>query len=242
MFDLKEEIKKLENIDPKNLPSSQKMARIMATVLDQALSKKAFEIFQDQRFRQLADFDKISQVERDRIFNELVLAGITVLMLLLETPDLGIPEELKDYFLLIKDEIPKAHLDQLASYGIEKEHLKNWKELIQMRYEEYREDKHECRKAAMELESREGNLNIKTLEEIQLLLPVQTVAVGCHTHICRSKTKGKDELFKVTLRWLGRFYVDIRILIEGRKVDPLTKAKVNARRFFGDIKHRIQQD
>jgi methyltransferase (TIGR00027 family) len=51
-------------------------------------------------------------------------------------------------------------------------------------------------------------------------------AIGCHDNVCRGQTQGRDELFKRTLRSLSRFYVDIRIHLEGGKVTPLTRARV----------------
>ena len=232
MFNLEEEIKKLKARGRDNPLPPEKMAKILSHLLDQAASNKAFEFFQDKKFRELVGFNKLEQIEQDRIFNELVLAGIVLLMLTFEAPDLRIPQELKGYFTLVKDEIPKAHLIQLGQYGIEKKYLADWDKLIQMRYDEYSEDKFEVRKAAMHVESREKDLDTKDILDIQMLLPVQTVAIGCHHHICRSKTEGKDDLFKLILRWLSKFYIEIRIPLEGGKITPLKRLWIKVKRIF----------
>ena len=59
-----------------------------------------------------------------------------------------------------------------------------------MRYEEYARDRHSVRAAAMQIESAEKDLDLNDLSNIQLVLPVQAVAIGCHAHICRGQTDG----------------------------------------------------
>jgi hypothetical protein len=64
------------------------------------------------------------------------------------------------------------------------------------------------------------------LSKIQLLVPLQAVAIGCHHHVCRGDTGGRDDLFKLTLKSLSKFYVELRIRLEGGKITPLTRARV----------------
>ena len=191
---------------------------------------QAFKLFTDPVFRKLCLFDSISQIEQDRIFNELVIAIITLIMLTCDAPDL--PDEQKSICQNLRDEVPKSYLTQLKTMGIENKHLKLWETLIKMRYDEYTQDKSQAREAAMIVESQEQDIDLKKLSEIQLMLPMQTVAIGCHHHICRSKTDGRDELFKLILNWLGKYYVEVRILAEGKTIHPLARLKVGLRRFL----------
>ena len=64
--------------------------------LTEAVGATAFKLFKNERFRKLIFFDSITQLEQDRIFNELVLAVLTVIMLTCDAPD--IPEENKVFF------------------------------------------------------------------------------------------------------------------------------------------------
>src|SRR3989338_7157324 len=96
--------------DGARLPSLQKMVRITAAGLDQAATSTALTLFNDKTYIQLTGLSGMTQLEQDRILNELILAGITVIMLTLEAPDLRISSDFKEYFRLLKDEIPKAHL------------------------------------------------------------------------------------------------------------------------------------
>jgi len=237
MMNLDEEVKKLKNFDPNKPSSFSKVTSILAATSVQAASRYAFKLFRDKKFRQLLDFNSLEKMEQDRIFNELVVSNLTLLMLTLEAPDLRIDSDVKEYFFTFKDEIPKTHVDFLKELGIEKKYLDDWEKLIKMRYEEYSEDKYKARQAAIEIESKEKELTTDGLVDIQLLLPVQTVVIGCHHHICRGKTKGKDELFKLILRSLSRFYVEVRVPLEGGKITFWGRVRAKIRHFW----HRIRK-
>jgi hypothetical protein len=206
--------------------SLDQMAEATAGALSQACAHSAFELFQKAPFRREAGFEKFNQVEQDRIFNELVVAHLVLSMLLLEAPDLRVAEDFRSYLKNLNQQIPKAYVDQLKKLGVEAGYLRDWEKLIALRYEEYARDRHEVRAAAMELESAEKPLDLEDLSKIQLLVPVQAVAIGCHHHICRGETLGRDGLFKVILGSLSQFYVQFRVRFEGGKITPLTRAKV----------------
>ena len=212
--------------EPPQFESFGQKADTTAAGLVQVGAHQAFRLFRDKEFRRLANFDILSQVEQDRIFNELVVSYLALIILVLEAPDLRVPAEFRDYFRALKEKIPTAYVEYLRTLGMENEHLRDWGRLIDLRYKEYAKDRHEVRAAAMQLESSEKALDLDDLSKIQMLVPVQTVAIGCHDHVCRGQTKGRDDLFKLALRSLSRFYVDIRIRLEGGKVTPLMRARV----------------
>lgn len=212
--------------------SLDELAEATAAGLVQAAAGAAFELFRDNKFRHLANFDKISQKEHDRIFNELICAYIVLIMFILEAPDLRVDANSRNYLADLKDRIPNAYIEHLKSLDVENEHLQTWKKLIDMRYREYQKDKHGVRAAAMEIEASEKELELDDLSKIQMLVPVQSVAIGTHHHNIRGKTKGKDELFKYTLASLSRFYVELRIRFEGGKMTPFTKLQVALKRIL----------
>jgi hypothetical protein len=76
------------------------------------------------------------------------------------------------------------------------------------------------------------------LSKIQMLLPIQAVAIGCHYHICRGNTEGQDDLFKLTLRSLSMFYVELRVRLEGGKITPLTRARVTLKQLLHRMSRR----
>jgi hypothetical protein len=215
--------------------SLEQMADATAAGLAQTAAGAAFQLFREKQFRRLAGFEQLSQVEQDRIFNELVVAFIVLIMLLLEAPDLRVAGESRDYLAGLIKSVPKAHLNHLRTLGVETNHLRDWEKLMAMRYEEYVRDRHEVRAAAMQLESAEKNLDLDDLSKIQLLVPIQAVAIGCHHHICRGDTEGRDDLFKLTLRSISKFYIELRVRFEGGRITPLTRARVALKR----VLHRI---
>ena len=220
--------------------SLEEMADATAGDLVRVPANCAFQLFRDNGFRNLVSFDRLNQVEQDRIFNELVVAYVVLVILVLEAPDLRVPREFRGYLADLKEKIPNAHLDYLRTLGIATEHLQDWEKLIGLRYDEYARDRHEVRSAAMQIESSEKDLDWDDLSKIQMLVPVQAVAIGCHHHVCRGDTKGRDDLFKLTLRSLSRFYVDIRIRLEGGKATPLTRARLAWKRFIRRKRTRKQ--
>ena len=215
--------------------SLEQTADATAAGLAQTAVGAAFQLFREKQFRRLAGFEQLSQVEQDRIFNELVVAFVVLIMLLLEAPDLRVAGESRDYLANLIKSVPKAHLNQLRTLGVETNHLRDWERLMAMRYEEYARDRHDVRAAAMQIESAEKSLDLDDLSKIQLLVPVQAVAIGCHHHICRGDTDGRDDLFKLTLRSLSMFYVELRVRLEGGRITPLTRARVAFKRML----HRI---
>jgi len=212
--------------------SPKQMADATATGLVQAAAHHAFELFRNKEFRKLAGLETLDQVEQDRIFNELVVAYLVLIMLVLAAPDLRVPSEFRDYLATLKEAVPKAYIDNLRTLGVENEHLRVWEKLISLRYEEYAKDRHEVRSAAMHLESRKKNLDLDDLSIIQLLVPVQAAAIGCHRHVCRGNTDGRDELFKLTLKALSRFYADIRIRLEGGEITFFMRVRRLLRRII----------
>ena len=138
------------------------------------------------------------------------------------------PPELPSSPAVSKQTILSADLENLRTFVVEKiSHLRDWEKLISMRYEEYARDKHEVRGAAMQLESSLKSLQIWTVfQESGCFVPVQAVSIGCHHYICRGNTDGQDDLFKKIFKSLSKFYVELRIRLEGGKITPLTRARV----------------
>jgi hypothetical protein len=214
------------------IESLDQMVEVTAAGLSQAAAASAYELFCDKEFRAMARLERLSHGERDRIFNELVVAFLVLIMLLLEAPDLRVSRELRNYFADLNKRIPAAYVEHLRTLGVESNHIGDWEKLISMRYEEYARDKHAVREAAMQIESAEKRLDLDGLSRIQLLVPVQAVSIGCHHHICRGNTDGQDDLFKQILKSLSKFYVELRIRLEGGKITPLTRARVALRRML----------
>jgi hypothetical protein len=215
--------------------SLDQMAEVTVAGLVQAAAGCAFGLFRDKQFQRSAGMERLNQTEQDRIFNELVVASVVLIMLLLEAPDLRVDGDFKRYLAGLSEKIPRAYVDHLRTLGVEPNHLEDWGKLIAMRYEEYARDRHDVRAAAMRIESSGKGLEVDDLSRIQMLVPVHAVTIGCHHHICRGETKGRDDLFKLTLRSLSMFYAELRVRLEGGSITPLTRMRVALKHMFRRI-------
>ena len=220
--------------------SLDQMADVTAAGLARAAVGAAFELCRDKRFRRLAAIEQLNQPEQDRIVNELVVASLVLIMLLLEAPDLRVAGDFQRYLADMSKKVPRAFLDYLGNLGIGTNPLQDWEKLIAMRYEEYARDRHGVRAAAMQIESAERGLDLDGLSRIQMLVPLQVVAIGCHDHICRGDMEGRDDLFKLTLDSLSKFYVEIRVRVEGGTITPLTRMRAALKEMLYRIKRRAQ--
>lgn len=164
---------------------SNNMFEATAKGLDQAAAHYAFRVFDDKKFRRLATFHTFSQVDQNRIFNDLVVSRVVLIRLVLEAPDLRVPDEFRDYLSDIHGKLPKAHVDYLESIGVESKYLLDWETLISMRYDEYAKDWHAVRAAAMQFESAEKDLDVDDLSKIKS----RARPCCCH-YICRGKPMG----------------------------------------------------
>lgn len=226
---------------PSEFTSAEEVTAETAKALDWAAASYAHAMYWNKEFQKLARLDDLSQVEQDRIFNELVVGCITLIMLSLDAPDLEGRDGMKAQLEDIRDALPDAHVRCLRELGCESKHLKDWKKLIRMRFEEYARDRHGVRAAAMKLESQDKELDLKGLSRIQAMVPLQAVAIGAHEHICRGQTDGRDDLFKFILNQLGRFYVEFRVMLEGRRITRIQRIRAAIRIFFLRLRRRLRR-
>lgn len=208
----------------------EELAAATADRLAAAAAQFSFTLLHDKPFRRQARCDQLPTSEQDFIFNELLVAHLTLLMLTLEAPGLRVDNDQKDFLLLLQAEIPRAHGRNLHQLGVAAAALADWDELIDLRFEEYCRDRYDVRAAAMELAAAKNGTVADDLPAIQMLLPVQTVSIGCHAHVCRGQTVGRDELFKLILRALAKFYLETRVIFEGHQITPLMRLRMAVRR------------
>ena len=150
-------------------------------------SGHAFRLYSSRKFRRLVNSKQQNQVEQDRIFNELVVAFVVMTILLLEAPDLRVPDEFKEYLALLHGRIPKAHIDCLRNLGVQDEYLDDWEKLIDLRYQEYAKDRHDVRVAAMELKAADDELELKDLQKFRCWCRYSPPQSGATTTCARMK-------------------------------------------------------
>ena len=169
-------------------------------VLD--IANSGFALWQGKDFRSLVDFDKLSQTEQDRIFNEIEVTGIGLLVLYLDSAisEIVLTEHQRSF-----DELREAsinfYIDYLTEIGVPKKFVKIWRQLIDMRTEEYRQDYQTALKESVNWKEFQGDLKLR-----KMWAQIETLAIDGLHHIRRGKTKTNDPLWKLLRFWLLSIY------------------------------------
>lgn len=163
----------------------------------------AYQVFIDLNFRRLTNFDKQSQVEQDRIFNELVVTAIVYIMLMIDSrlnEERVEPERIR-FWMKLRDMIPGLYVNYLKGLGIAGEYLNIWKKLIDLRWSEHKGEQKNTRSAwAREFAEHPDK---DALNEMAVRL--ETVTVGVMLHITRGQanTNADDPLRRHLRTWLS---------------------------------------
>lgn len=171
-----------------------KLGRVLANVV----AKVSFMLWEKTEFREMVDFEKISQTEQDRIFNELEVSFLGLFYLYLDNLS-GQLENQEEKALVdqLKPVLKKGFISMYEDLKIEKKFIDIWKELINMRFEEYEKD--------FKLLVKEGMKTKKLKDDDKFRLfwaRNQTITLACLQHIRRGKLDHKDPLRKYLQDWV----------------------------------------
>lgn len=170
----------------------------LGQVLANAVARVSFMLWEKKEFKEMIDFDKISQTEQDRIFNELEVSFLGLFYLYLDNLSSQLEEGMeKELVEKLKPALKKGFISLYEDLKIEKKFVDIWKELINMRFEEYEKD--------FQLLMKEGKKIKKMKEDEKLKLfwaRVETITLACLQHIRRGKLEHKDPLRKYLQDWV----------------------------------------
>jgi len=161
----------------------------------------AFRFFQDRAFRKEIDFNKMEQIEQDRVFNELEITFLGFLYLLIENTLDYLPDERKDYWNSVKGLIFPRFINWFRELGTKDRHIKTWEKLIDLRLDEYSRGLQETRdiwKEAMKDDRRGAS---KRLVDETVILG--SVVISGMVHIRRGKSSADDPLKKMLGSFMG---------------------------------------
>lgn len=182
-----------------------------AEKLAESVASFAFDVWSRKDFRLFVNFPNISQTEQDRIFNEL---KVSILGLLILKFDDGISRKDKEFGLMLEyfeNKLIDGFLNLFRNLKVEERFVKQWKKLIDMRIAEYRNHYEVALK-----ESRKMKEFVKNEESIRISWArLETITIDCLTHIRRGNVEEKDPLWKFLRKWF--------ISLES-KLAPLTSA------------------
>lgn len=165
-----------------------KNPEMIARKITEQVAESAFGLFKNKKFRNLLDFDSLSQVEQDRIFNEIVLTGLSLAVLMFRSLGEIAQNNAKDFFNELQMETTSYYRSWLKKLGVAEKDARIWKELIGMRCEEYQKD---------------FDQNRADLPDPKKSNPwIAVLAIGGYHHIRRGKVSPDDPLYSMFLNWV----------------------------------------
>ena len=165
-------------------------------------AKQAFELFKDEKFRQLVKFTEIGEEEQNRIFNELMVTNLMFFMFLLEQILKEINDEKKKlYYASLREGVPEYFRRYIRTIGIPEEFASIWDKLIDLRYDEYSKDIIDVRSEFLK-----GDEELSELAKHNVAMIFQSLALGLYHHIVRGKIVEDDPLYKYIQPYLMIIY------------------------------------
>lgn len=166
-------------------------------------ANKAFRFFRDKTFRSLLSFEKKDKEEQNRIFNELTVTNLILLILMLDQKvQEAKKEDEKTYIRALREKVPEYFKNFMRRIGIPENYVKLWEGLIDMRHNEYVDDIRDMRGEFL-------NQNDELLQECALdnrVMLFQTIALGLYSHLMRGKIKKDDQIYRHLQPYLLRVY------------------------------------
>ncbi len=168
-------------------------------ILHHIILTLGFKVFTDVKFRELAGFEKLSIEEHDRIFNEIQMAWICLVLFYINAVKSLVP--LSDYHFWqdVAQRIPGGFKAILMGYGADEHNAKLMAQLIDLRYKEY-----ELLADSVWEISDDKNPEFKSLTPHMKRVGacMQAIAVGTVGHIRRGELKQGDPLIKFLVEQL----------------------------------------
>ncbi|MDO8469461.1 MAG: hypothetical protein Q7S84_00380 [bacterium] len=196
-------------------PDDDQPPRAAASHIAETMAiEPGFSVFHNRTFRDVVKFDALSTTERDRMFNELVTAGMCLTLLCLDFADALVPPEAYHFWRGVRKLAPEEFESHLVGHGIAPSHAAGFRKLIGMRYEEYEELTREVEKV-WDVEEPQFQ-SLPTVAAKRSVARVHAIAIGATDHIRRGKMKPRDPLVDFLRSWLlelnediGRFIRDL---------------------------------
>ncbi len=171
----------------------------IGTGLAEVVAQISFMLYQKPEFRETISFDKITQTEKDRIFNELQVSFLGLLVLYLENLDKDIKnEDIPLDLSRLKDALIDGFLAMYRNLGIGPKFVALWEQLINLRLDEYHKDHILLIKESDKL----PNFKKKGEEVLKIRWArTETITIDCTSHIRRGKMIISDPLRKILMEW-----------------------------------------
>lgn len=163
--------------------------------LSQVIAEMSFKFWKEDKFRRFIDFERMSQTEQDRVFNELEVSALGLWLLKLDIiHEESTYDDDKKMIEKIRTGLIAGFLKLYEDLGIESKFIKDWKTLIDMRLRQYRSD--------YKLLLSELKKNKDHKDDAKVLAMVQTIILDCVSHIRRGELEQDDPIIKLVRLWV----------------------------------------
>lgn len=178
----------------------EKYAEEISEKLIKFVIKSALRVFKDGEFRRNFNFAILKGKETDRLYNELSITAIVLLMLTLDDVAQRKGEEVY-FWREVREKIPQVFKNWLLKLGLTNNIASTWIKAIDSRYEEYQGHQREYRHI-ME-EKNKYFAKIKNEAAKDSYVRFQTVALGSFPHIKKERYRNYKPSIKYLKNWLA---------------------------------------
>jgi len=166
--------------------------------ITEKIAKISLKFYRSRKFRLLSGIDKMDQVEKDRIFNEIVISGVALAVLMFDTvAEQADFQNRQQYFRQLSLELNNRYGNWLMEIGADKENAELFKKVIRMRTDEYRTYYNKYKK------------KVGKKKKVNVWIPI--VTTGGFFHITRGKPKddSKNSYFLFFRDFIGNLSIVI---------------------------------
>ena len=160
----------------------------------------AYQVFLHEDFRTLVQFEKQSQTEQDRMFNEFVVTALILLLFTVDDTLVRLQNKRFHFWKEVRVLAPGEFTAWLSSIGVAGQYVDIWRKLIDLRLAEYTDERKLARKAWDEHFAHHPDKAVLT----DAAALIETLTVGSLLHIMRgqAKTDPTDPLRRHLRTWL----------------------------------------
>ncbi len=189
----------------KSIKYNNHPSKIEAKARDLVLygSNQALFEFQNQKFHGLIKFDQQTEEDQNRLFNELTVTNIVLIMLLIDQKIRESNDSIKtEYYKELRKGIPEFYSAFIRRINIPENLAVIWDMLVIKRFDQYEQDMIAIRGEFM-------NQNDKTFQIVSQdnnLLIFQATVLGMYEHLVKGQVVKGDPLYKHLQEYLVSVY------------------------------------
>src|SRR4030065_1543436 len=105
----------------------------LAKAITEKIANMSFGLFKNEDFRNMNNFKKIDITEQDRIFNEIIVSGLALAIMMFEAMEnKAKSEKIKESYSEIQVELASRYPNWLKELGSKESDVDLWRELTKM--------------------------------------------------------------------------------------------------------------